>query len=64
MCIRDRKKYMDDNPEQDEGTELLESMTSSMNEDMPEEVVAEEAPMEEEINTEEAPSMGLMARGV
>tara|TARA_B100001094_G_C18192600_1_gene808321 strand:+ start:717 stop:1271 length:555 start_codon:yes stop_codon:yes gene_type:complete len=58
------KKYMDDNPEKDEGTELLESMTNSMSEDMPDEPVAEEAPMEEEVNTEEAPSMGLMARGV
>jgi hypothetical protein len=58
-------KYMGENPEQDEGTELLESMSASMSEEMPasEEMPDEtDAPMEEE-TAEETPTMGLMARG-
>jgi len=57
--------YMAENPEQDEGTELLQSMSDSLSEDIPE---SEDMPEEpdvslEEETSEEAPSMGLMARG-
>ena len=58
-------KYMGENPEQDEGTELLESMSESLSEDIPEsEKMPEETNVSlEEETSEEAPNMGLMARG-